>query len=198
MLFHLLRFSIVFFFKDSGRASSAASFGASLSSTSIVVPQVTSVGTVRHAHSEADAHITTTTLRSCLPTSNATIFGSVVHPLSRLRALGYLTPVLNQLSRSRLASSNATYESSLRDPFFASPALVADFLVHVATTRRASYSTLTCYRTATCHVLRLVTDFDPILPQLMQSFKRSQPVTAKRIPVWDFRSSCQFFVDRTV
>lgn len=125
----------------------------------------------------------------------------MVHPLSRLRALGYSTSVLNQLSRSRLASSNATYESRwklfaaycesrFRDPFFASPALVADFLVHIATTRHASYSTLTGYRTAIGHVLRLVTDFDPstcpILSQLMQSFKRSQPVTAKRIPVWDF------------
>ena len=121
--------------------------------------------------------------------------------MPRLRALGYSTDVLNQLSRSRLPSSNATYESRWRlfasycqsrqrDPFFASPALVAEFLVHVASSRGASYSTLAGYRSAIGHVLRLVTEFDPstcpILTQLMRSFKRSQPVTARRIPQWDF------------
>ena len=121
--------------------------------------------------------------------------------MPRLRQLGYSQAVLSQLSRSRLASSNATYESRWRlfaaycasrsrDPFFASPALVADFLLHVAESRRASYSTLAGYRSAIGHVLRLVTDFDPstcpILSQLMRSFRRSQPVTARRIPQWDF------------
>ena len=78
---------------------------------------------------------------------------------------------------------------SLRRPLL-SPALVADFFLHVAESRRASYSTLAGYRSAIGHVLRLVTDFDPatcpILSQLMRSFRRSQPVTARRIPQWDF------------
>ena len=140
--------------------------------------------------------------------------GSVVHPLSRLRALGYSTPVLKQLSRSRLASSNATYEfrrklfasyceSRLQDPLFSSPALVVDFFVHIGATRHASYSTLTGYRRTIGHVLRLVTDFVPstcrILSQLMQSCKRSQAVAAKRIPARDLSFVfCLFFVDRTV
>ena len=76
--------------------------------------------------------------------------------------------VLSQLSRSRLASKNATFESRwrlfalycasrLRDPLFASPALVADFLLHAAESREASYSTLVGYRSATWLPLPILT-----------------------------------------
>ena len=122
------------------------------------------------------------------------------HPLPRLRQLGYDDATLRQLSRSRLTSSNATYESRWRlfaaycadhgvDPFRASPAQISNFLTHIAATRHASVSTLAGYRTAIGHVVRLVTGFDPgsdaLLSQLMKSFRRTQPVTAMRVPEWD-------------
>ena len=117
-----------------------------------------------------------------------------------MRELGYSTSVLNQLSLSRLPASNRTYESKWRlfesfcrkrevDAFSASPALVADFLLWVASTRSASYSTLAGYRSALGHVLRLSTGYCPgtcpVLSQLMQSFKRTQPRPSSRVPQWD-------------
>ena len=114
--------------------------------------------------------------------------------------MGYSDETLLQLSRSRLASSNATYESRWRlfaafcaerrlDPFQASPATISNFLTHVASSRGASVSTLAGYRSAIGHVVRLVTGFDPgsdaLLSQLMKSFRRTQPVSAMRIPEWD-------------
>ena len=128
------------------------------------------------------------------------MFGSVVHQLPRLKGLGYSDDVLQHLARARVASSNATYESKWKlfesfcaqrqvDPFVATPPLVADFLLHVATTRRAAVSTLAGYRSAIGNVLRLSIGYDvgtcPILAQLMRSFKRTQPVPATRVPVWD-------------
>ena len=107
---------------------------------------------------------------------------------------------MRQLSRSRLSSSNATYESRWRlfadfcaarhlDPFQASPATISNFLTHIASSRGASVSTLAGYRSAIGHVVRLVTGFDPgsdaLLSQLMKSFRRTQPVSALRIPEWD-------------
>ena len=117
-----------------------------------------------------------------------------------MRQLGYSTPVLNQLSLSRLPTSNRTYESKWRlfesfcrersvDAFTASPAVVADFLLWVASARSASYSTLAGYRSALGHVLRLSTGYCPgtcpVLAQLMQSFKRTQPRPSNRVPQWD-------------
>ena len=117
-----------------------------------------------------------------------------------MRSLGYSSSVLQQLSRSRLPSSNRTYESKWRlfeafcrersaDAFDASPALVADFLVWLARTRSASYSTIAGYRSAIGHVLRLATGYSPgtcpVLAQLMQSFRRTQPLPRQRVPLWD-------------
>ena len=99
-----------------------------------------------------------------------------------------------------MASSNRTYESKWKlfafycssrdiDPFTARPAQVADFLFWVARTRGASLSTLAGYRSALGHVLRLTTGYCPgtcpVLRQLMQSFKRTQPLPSNRIPSWD-------------
>ena len=71
----------------------------------------------------------------------------------------------------------------------ATPATVADFLVHVAHRKAASTSTLAGYRSAIGNVLRLTTGYDPgtcpLLSQLMKSFKRTQPIPSRRIPVWD-------------
>ena len=89
-----------------------------------------------------------------------------------MRSLGYSSSVLQQLSRSRFPSSNRTYESKWRlleafcrdrsvDAFAATPALVADFLVWLAHTRSASYSTIAGYRSAIGHVLRLATGYSP-------------------------------------
>ena len=136
-------------------------------------------------------------LPSVAPT---TIFCTVAHQLPRLRSQGYSSDVLSQLSHSRVTSSNATYESKWKlfaaychdhslDPFTASSPVVADFMLWLAQTRQASVSTLAGYRSALGQVLRLTTGFDPgtcpILAQLMQSFKRTQPAPAKRIPTWD-------------
>ena len=108
--------------------------------------------------------------------------------------------VLTQLSRARMTSSNVTYESKWKlfvgfckdrnlEPFDASPAQIAEFLLWVAKERKAAYSTLAGYRSALGQVFRLTTGYDPgtcpILSQLMQSFKRTQPTAAKRIPEWD-------------
>ena len=131
---------------------------------------------------------------------DAPIFGAVGPPLPRLRDLGYSDETLRQLSRSRLASSNATYESRWRlfadfcatrrmDPFQASPATISTFLTHIASSRVASVSTLAGYRSAIGHMVCLVTRFDPgsdaLLCQLMKSFRRTQSVSAMRIPTWD-------------
>ena len=136
-------------------------------------------------------------LPSVAPT---TIFGTVAHQLPRLTAQGYSAEVLSQLSHSRVSSSNQTYESKWKlfasycsrhslDPFTATLPVVADFMLWLANSRHASVSTLAGYRAALGQVLRLTTGFDPgscpILAQLMKSFKRTQPVPAKRIPTWD-------------
>ena len=75
------------------------------------------------------------------------------------------------------------------DAYTASPALVADFLLWVASARSAFYSTLAGYRSALSHVLRLSTGYCPgtcpVLSQLMQSFKRTQPRPSSRVPQWD-------------
>ena len=119
--------------------------------------------------------------------------------LPRLTTQGYSVDVLNQLPLSRVASLNKINESKWKlfasfctsrdlDPFSASPAVVADFLLWVARTRRAS-PTLAGYRSALGHVLRLTTGYCPgecrVLRQLMQSFKRTQPLPSTRIPSWD-------------
>ena len=124
----------------------------------------------------------------------------MAHNLPRLRSQGYSAEVLRQLSHSRVASSNSTYESKWKlfasfcssrsiDPFTASSPIVADFLLWLAQNRNTSVSTLAGYRSALGQVLRLTTGFDPgtcpILAQLMKSFKRTQPIPARRIPTWD-------------
>ena len=146
------------------------------------------------------ARVNSTSFRDEHAESDVSIFGSVVHNLPRLRAAGLSSPVLRQLSASRVASTNNTYESKWKlfasfcqergvDPFVASPAKVADFLVHVAHKNAASTSTLAGYRSAIGNVLRLTTGYDPgscpLLSQLMKSFKGTQPIPSRRIPVWD-------------
>ena len=123
-----------------------------------------------------------------------------MHQLPRLRQQGFSQDVLQQLSHSRVASTNNTYGSkwklfqsycSLRnvDPFTATAAIVADFLLHVAKSRNASVSTLAGYRSAINNVVRLTTGVDLgndiILTQLMKSFRRTQPPPATRVPQWD-------------
>ena len=69
----------------------------------------------------------------------------------------------------------------------------------VAQTRRASPSTLAGYRSALGHVLRLTTGYCPgecrVLRQLMQSFKRTQPLPSMRIPSWDVNLVLSIFCD---
>ena len=120
--------------------------------------------------------------------------------LQRLKSDGYSNEVLNHLAKARQKSTNTTYESKWRlfhsfcqeksiDAFNATPATVAEFLYSVATDRNLTFSTLAGYRAAIGRVLKLTTGYDPgsdpILHQQMQSFKRTQPVAAKRIPSWD-------------
>jgi hypothetical protein len=96
--------------------------------------------------------------------------------------------------------SNVTYESKWKlfsvfaathsfDPFKATAAQVAEFLVHVASERSAAIRTLAGYRSAIANVLKLTCNRDvgqdPLLSQLMKSFKRTQPVPSQRIPCWD-------------
>ena len=165
-----------------------------------VVPSAASSFAVGSPDSAHDLDASPTTLRTRDVRPDAPIFGAVGYPLPRLRDLGYSDETLRQLSRSRLASSNATYKSRCRlfsefcaarhlDPFHASPATISNFLTHIASTGGASVSTLAGYRSAIGHVVRLVAGFDPgsgaLLSQLMKSFRRTQPVSAMRIPEWD-------------
>ena len=130
-----------------------------------------------------------------------TLFGSVANKLQLLSDRGYSPAVLNQLHRSRVRSTNMTYESKWKlfnefcsrrntDPFTVSSPVVANFLMELARDRSLSYSTLAGYRSAISRVIILTTGEDlslcPVLNQLMKSFKRSQPVSAMRIPAWDF------------
>ena len=141
-----------------------------------------------------------TTLRPQHAGADVPIFGSLVHSFPRLRAAGFSSEVLRQLNASRVSSSNNTYESKWKifadfgesrgfDPFMATAAQVAEFLVHVASTKKASVSTLAGYRSAIGNILRLTTGYNPgecpILSQLMKSFKRTQPAPSRRIPAWD-------------
>ena len=99
-----------------------------------------------------------------------------------------------------MQTTNATYESKWKlfenfckeqslDAFKATPATVAEFLYQISVQRRLTPSTLAGYRAAISRVLKLTTGYDgsrdPVLSQQMQSFKRTQPVAAKRIPNWD-------------
>ena len=123
----------------------------------------------------------------------------MVHSVPRLSALGYSEDVINQLNFARRDSTNNTYNSKWKlfvqfahdrnfDPFLASPALVAQFLLHVAKSRHATVSTIAGYRAALGRVLKLTAGYDPgtcdIISQLMKSFKRTQPINASRIPCW--------------
>ena len=129
------------------------------------------------------------------------LFGTVAHNLQRLSDRGYSPAVLEQLHRSRVNSTNLTYESKWKlfaafcsrsaiDPFNASSPVVANFLTEIARDRSLSYSTIAGYRSAISRAILLTTGEDlsccPILNQLMQSFKRSQPLPSKRLPNWDF------------
>jgi hypothetical protein len=106
-----------------------------------------------------------------------------------------------------VSSTNQAYESKWKlfdaycrgrniDPFQASPAAVADFLLWVAKTRQVSFSTLSGYRSAIGQALKLSTGYnpseDPVLSQLMKSFKRTQPAPRQKIPQWDI--DCVFEV----
>ena len=108
--------------------------------------------------------------------------------------------MLQHLSKARVQSSHATYESRWKvfekfcedrgvDAFEADSPTVAEFLVSVAQSRQASVATLAGFRSAIGAVLRLSTGFNPgecpILSQIMKSFRRTQPLPAKRIPQWD-------------
>ena len=144
------------------------------------------------------ANSTTFGLRS--PNAGLQLLSSVVHSVPRLSNLGYSDTVINQLNLARRPSTNLTYDSKWKlfaqfandknfDPFYASPALVAEFLLHIAKNRHVTTSTIAGYRAAIGRVLKLTTGYDPgkceILSQLMQSFKRTQPVNAARIPCWN-------------
>ena len=165
-----------------------------------MVSSTASAVSLGSADTDARPRASPAALQSRHAGSDTHIVGAVGHSLPRLRELGYDNETLRQLSRSRLASSNATYESRWRlfesycdarhiDPFHASPATISNFLTHLASSRGASVSTLAGYRTAIGHVVRLVTGFDPgcdaLLSQLMKSFRRTQPVSAMRVPEWD-------------
>ena len=75
------------------------------------------------------------------------------------------------------------------NPFESSLAQVAEFLLFFTEERKVSWGTIAGYRSALGHVLRLVSGYDPgsceILTQLMKSFKRTQPISARRVPEWD-------------
>jgi hypothetical protein len=89
-----------------------------------------------------------------------------------LKGAGYSHNVLQQLSRARVASTNTTYESKWRlfeafaqsqgfDAFRATPAQVAEFLVHIAQSRSSACSTIAGYRAAIGNVLKLTVGYDP-------------------------------------
>ena len=114
--------------------------------------------------------------------------------------MGYTNTVIQRLDKARVQSTNTTYNSRWKlfsefcterdtDPFLATPATVAEFLTYVADSRGATTSTLAGFRSAIGAVLRLSTGYNPgecpILAQLMKSFRRTQPLSAKRIPQWD-------------
>ena len=98
--------------------------------------------------------------------------------------------------KSRVKSSNKTYESRWKvyerfalsrnfDPFESSSAQVAECLIFLAEEKKVFWGTLAGYRSALGHVLRLVSGCDPgsceILTQLLKSFKRTQPISARRV-----------------
>ena len=72
-------------------------------------------------------------------------------------------------------------------------------MLWVARTCRATHSTLAGYRSALGHVLRLTTGYCPgecrVLRQLIQSFKRTQPLPSSRIPSWDVNLVLSIFCD---
>ena len=155
-------------------------------------------GTVESSYPGASTIATNIEVETSDPRIN--IFGSVDHKLPRLKEQGFSTEVLNHLRFARLPSSNATYESKWKlfqqfcfdrkiDPFYANAPVVASFLLFLANDRNLSLSTLAGYRSAISRVLLLTTGedigHDFILSQLMQSFKRTRPVTAGRIPEWN-------------
>ena len=112
------------------------------------------------------ANSTTFGLRS--PNAGLHFLSKVVHSVPRLSNLGYSDTVINQLNLGRRPSTNLTYDSKWKlfaqfandknfDPFYASPALVADFLLHIAKNRHVTTSTIAGYRAAIGRVLKLTT-----------------------------------------
>ena len=148
-------------------------------------------GTVESSYPGASTIATNIEVETSDPRIN--IFGSVNHKLPKLKEQGFSTEVLNHLRFARLPSSNSTYESKWKlfqqycfdrkiDPFYANAPVVANFLLFLANDRGLSLSTIAGYRSAISRVLLLTTGedvgHDLILSQLMQSFKRTQPVAS--------------------
>ena len=127
------------------------------------------------------------------------LLSSVVHSVPRLSALGYSEDGIYQMNFARRGLTNKTYNWKWKlfvqfahersfDPFLASPAMVAQFLLHVTKLHHATLSTFAGYREALEKVLKLTVEYDSgtckIISQRMKSFKRTKPINASRILCW--------------
>ena len=142
----------------------------------------------------------TTTLDLPTPDTSVTLLDTVAHQLPDLTNEGYSKSVLGQLKLSRAKSTNQTYNSKWNlfagyaekegfDPFKATAAQVADFLLHIFKTRHLKHSTVSAYRTAIGQVLWLSNDTNisknRIITLLLKSFERQNPSQTKKIAKWD-------------
>lgn len=124
----------------------------------------------------------------------------MVHTVSRLQEQGFSKAVLSRLQFARSQSTNAIYTSKWKlfesycrerdiNPFFASKAIVADFMLFLHTQRHLALSTILSYRSAIGHILSLTTDYrrtpDDVTQDLIRSFKRDRPPNFRRTPPWD-------------
>ena len=142
----------------------------------------------------------TTTLDLPTPDYTVTLLDTVAHQLPELKDEGYSKNVLGQLKLSRAKSTNQTYNSKWNlfagyaektgfDPFKATAAQVADFLLHIFKTRHLKHSTVSAYRTAIGQVLWLSNDTNisnnRIITLLLKSFERQSLSQTKKLAKWD-------------
>ena len=172
--------------QDSTREAKETSLNCSTLANNDMVLQSEELISINDIDSYEQIGVDSTTFGLRSPNAGLQLLSSVVHSVPRLSNLGYSDTVINQLNLARRPSTNLTYDSKWKlfaqfandknfDPLYASPALVAEFLLHIAKNRHVTTSTLAGYRAAIGRVLKLTTGYDPgkceILSQLMQSFK---------------------------
>ena len=131
--------------------------------------------------------------------------------LSRQKLLekGYSERVITRLETARAASARKQYKSRWTyfeawaadnqiDPTNPSLPVLANFLEHVFKERNVAMRTVWNYKAAIAHCWKAINGYevpedDPVIADLIKSFKRERPIPIKHVPQWDLRLVLDFY-----